>query len=163
MISRRLAGFMLLSALAAGVRAQQVGGAAEPKGEYPPVVHLTAEQDHQRMMDLLGIKELRPGRDGYNKSSPNAVNYDEAKANPYPKLPNPLVLNDGKRVASAKTWWKERRPQIVEMFDEEIYGSVPAHTPAVHWEVTETKRGEDAGVPTLTKSLVGHVDNAASH
>jgi hypothetical protein len=95
--------------------------------KYPPVVHLTAEQDHQRTMGLLGIKELRTGRDGNHPDSPNYANYDEAKANPYPELPDPLILNDGKRVKSAKVWWQVRRPQIVKMFDREIYGRVPAH------------------------------------
>lgn len=152
-------GAILLVGLVAA--AQQSGVATQVEGKYPPVVHLTADQDHQRMMDLLGIKELRPGRDGYRKDLPNSANYDETKANPYPELPDPLVLNDGKRVTSAKTWWNVRRPEIVEMFDREIYGRVPAHTPAVHWEVTATKRGEDAGVPTITKTLVGHVDNSA--
>jgi hypothetical protein len=35
------------------------------------------EKDHQRLMDLLGIKELRRGADGDAKS-PFAANYDEA-------------------------------------------------------------------------------------
>jgi len=154
--------WILTGCLVAGVaaRAQQATATSPPADKYPPVVHLTAEQDHQRTMELLGIKELRPGRDGNHPDSPNYANYDEAKANPYPELPDPLVLNNGKRVKSAKVWWKVRRPQIVEMFDREIYGRVPAHTPAVHWEVTATKHGEDGGVPTITKTLVGHVDNS---
>ena len=47
-------------------------------GQAAPV-HLTAEQDHQRMMDLLHITSLRRGADGDPKS-PNAANYDESKA-----------------------------------------------------------------------------------
>ena len=150
----------VLVLFAAGVaQGQQPNGTVTASGQYQPVVHMSAEQERQREMQLLGIKELRPGRDG-RPGQPNSANYDEAKANPYPELPDPLVLNDGKRVTSAKVWWKKRRPQIVEMFDREIYGRVPAHTPAVHWEVTATKMGEDAGVPTITKTLVGHVDNS---
>jgi hypothetical protein len=158
---------LILSGAVAGALAcgaQQPAASAQGAASaspYSPVVHLTAEQDHQRTMDLLGIKELRPGRDGNNPNSPNYANYDEAKANPYPELPDPLVLNDGKRVKTAKVWWKVRRPQIVEMFDEDMYGRVPAHTPAVRWEVTATKTGEDAGVATITKTLVGHVDNSS--
>lgn len=160
-----LSGVLAVAVIEAGVgaRAQQAGGSeaggSEAGAEHAPVVHMTAEQERQREMQLLGIKELRPGRDG-RPGQPNSANYDEAKANPYPELPDPLVLNDGKRVTSAKVWWKERRPQIVEMFDREIYGRVPAHTPAVRWEVTATKTGKDAGVPTVTKTLVGHVDNS---
>jgi hypothetical protein len=74
------------------------------------------EKDHQRMMELLGIKELRPGASG-SANAPNAANYDESKADLYPKLPDPLVLTSGKPVTSAKVWWSERRPQIVELFD----------------------------------------------
>ena len=33
------------------------------------------------------------------------------------KLPDPLMLNDGKRVTTANMWWTKRRPQIVELFD----------------------------------------------
>jgi hypothetical protein len=126
-----------------------------------PPVQMTDEQDHHRMMDLLGIKELRPGRDGSNPQSPNYVNYDESKANPYPDLPNPLVLNDGKKVTSAKMWWKERRPQIAADFDEDIYGVTPKRTPKVRWEVTKTVNEENGGIPVITKTLVGHVDNSS--
>ena len=85
----------------------------------PAPVHLTAEQDRQRIMNLLHIKSLRRGADGDPKS-PYAANYDESKANPHPTLPNPLVLNDGKKVTSAKMWWAERRPLIVELFNRDI-------------------------------------------
>jgi hypothetical protein len=127
---------------------------------YPPIVHLTAEQDHQRIMDLLGMKTIRPGRVN-NPSSPLAANYDESKANPYPQLPDPLVLANGKRVTSAKIWWTKRRPQIVELFDREIYGRVPSSTPRVAWTVTSTDRTTVGGVEVVTKSLTGHVDNSS--
>src|SRR5579862_2223872 len=48
--------------------------------------------DYKRMLGLLGITSVRPGRDGSHTNSPN---YAESKANPYPNLPDPLVLNDG--------------------------------------------------------------------
>jgi hypothetical protein len=125
----------------------------------PPVV-ITADQDHQRLMNLLHISALRQGADGNHPTAPNAANYDEAKANPYPTLPDPLLLNNGKRVTSAKVWWKKRRPEIVEMFDREIYGRVPKQTPAVSWEVKSTDKEPVEGVDVVTKHLVGHVDNS---
>jgi (4-O-methyl)-D-glucuronate---lignin esterase len=120
-----------------------------------------AEQDHQRLMDLLHIKSIRPGADPNHKDVPNAVNYDESKANPYPKLPDPLTLNDGKKVTSLKQWWDERRPEIAEDFDREVYGRVPEHTPKVNWELTSTTHEKVGEVPVITKKLVGHVDNSA--
>jgi hypothetical protein len=132
----------------------------QPASSYPPVVHLTAEQDHQRMMDLLGMKTIRRGREG-KASSPFAANYDESKANPYPQLPDPLLLANGKRVTSAKTWWSKRRPQIVELFDREIYGRVPSSTPKVTWTVTSTERTTVGDVAVIAKSLTGHTDNSS--
>ena len=113
-----------------------------------PVI-LTAQQDHQRLMDLLHITELRRGADGSHPDAPNYANYDESKANPYPNLPDPLILMNGKKVKSAKAWWTKRRPEIVEDFDREIYGRVPPNIPAVKWEVTSTTGN--------TQKLVGHV------
>jgi hypothetical protein len=121
---------------------------------------LTAE-DHQRMMDLLGIKSLRPGRNGMNPQAGNYANYDESKANPYPNLPDPLVLKNGQKVTTAQMWWNQRRPEIVEDFDREIYGRVPKDTPRVKWEVTSTTNEKNGDVPVITKELVGHVDNSS--
>lgn len=126
-----------------------------------PPVQLTAEQDHQRLLDLLHITSLRQGADGRNPNAPNAANYDEAKANPYTTLPDPLRLNNGKRVTSARMWWHQRRPQIVADFDREVYGRMPRHTPAVKWQVLETIQGKNGEIPVLTKRLAGQVDNSA--
>src|ERR1700736_3602284 len=82
--------------------------AQQPQGQ-PTAQQLAQQaatrQDHQRMMELLKITSLRPGADDRNAEAPNAANYDEAKANPYPKLPDPLVLKNGRRVTAAKAWW----------------------------------------------------------
>src|SRR6267142_1709206 len=134
---------------------------ATQDGSIPPPVTRTAEQDHKRIMDLLQIPSLRPGADGRNTQAPNAANYDEAKANPFPNLPDPLVLKNGKRVKDAKTWWGKRRAEIVEDFDREIYGRVPKVTPRVKWELIGTTRETIGDVPVIRKKLVGHVDNTS--
>ena len=113
------------------------------------------------MMDQLHITALRPGVDGNHPQAPNAANYDESKANPYPKLPDPLVLNNGKPVKTAKDWWGKRRPEIVEDFDREVYGRMPKVTPKVNWEVSATTQEKNGDVPVIVKKLVGHVDNSA--
>ena len=92
-------------------------------------------EDHQRMLKLLNITELRPGANGSNKDAPNFANYDESKVKPYSPLPDPLVLKNGKKVTSAKVWWNQRRAEIVEEFDREVYGRLPKVTPKVNWEV----------------------------
>ena len=126
-----------------------------------PIAPMTSEQDHQQMMDQLHLTALRPGVDGFNPHAPNAQNTDEAKANPYPILPNPLVQSSGKPVTTAKIWEKQRRPEIVEDFNREVYGRVPKNLPKVTWEVVNTTKSRDGTVPVIIKQLVGHVDNSA--
>lgn len=63
-------------------------------GSLPQPKNWTAEQDHQNMMDQLGIQSLRPGPSG-NENAPNHANYDESKANPFPNLPDVLALLSG--------------------------------------------------------------------
>jgi hypothetical protein len=132
---------------------------AQTPTQAPPV-QLSAAQDHQRMLDLLHITELRPGASP-SGNGPIPVNYDESKANPWPNLPNPLALDNGKPVKTAKVWWTQRRPQLVELFDKDVLGRVPANAPAVRWEVVSTTPGTDGGIATITRKLVGHVDNSA--
>ncbi|MFH1715933.1 MAG: acetylxylan esterase [Planctomycetota bacterium] len=127
---------------------------------WAEIRRLSAE-DHRKMMDLLGIKSLRPGRNGMDPNAPNYANYDESRANPYPNLPDPLVLKNGRKVATAQMWWNQRRPEIVEDFDREIYGRVPKNTPKVNWELTSTTNETNGDVPVITKQLVGHVDNSS--
>ncbi len=92
------------------------------------------------MMSVLGITSLRPGVDGMNPNAPNAANYDEAKANPFPLLPDPLKLKSGRQVTNAKAWWKKRRLEIVEDFDREVYGRLPDRIPPVEWEIISETR-----------------------
>ena len=138
--------------------------AQQPQRQLTPEQQAQQEatkQDHQRMMGLLKITSLRRGADGRNADAPNAANYDELKATPYPKLPDPLVLKNGKRVASAKMWWDQRRAEIFEDFDREIYGRMPMVTPKVKWEVTSSINEVKYDVPVITKQLIGHVDNSS--
>ena len=143
----------------AGTLLFDVARAADSGGQAPPV-KLTKEEDHQRLMDLLHMTEIRRGRDGTNKESPFFANYDEAKANPYPDLPDPLTLKNGKKVTKAADWWSKRRPEIVEDFDREVYGRLPKVTPKVTWQVTSTTPGKNGDVDIVTKQLVGVVDNS---
>jgi hypothetical protein len=156
--------FLSLALMALALVAPARGGDPPRKtdsAKLPAPVQMTAQQDHKRMMDLLKIEKLRPGANGRDPKAPNAANYNESKANPYPKLPDPLVLKDGQKVTTAEMWLKRRRPEIVEDFDREVYGRVPKETPTVKWEVTDRKEDKVGGVAVVTKKLVGHVDNSS--
>jgi lysophospholipase L1-like esterase len=129
-------------------------------GQQSPPANWTAEQDHQNMMDQLGIKALRPGPSG-NEKDANHANYDEAKANPYGDLPDALTLKSGKKVTSAEQWWNQRRPEIVEDFEREVLGRIPPNVPKVTWAVKNTSDSKAGVFSVVQKQLIGHVDNSA--
>ncbi len=52
------------------------------------------------------------------------ANYDESKI-PSFTLPDPLVTAAGKPVADAETWRSTRRPELMQMFQEQVYGRGP--------------------------------------
>jgi hypothetical protein len=130
-------------------------------GDNVDTANWTAQQDHKNMMQQLGITKLRPGPSG-NATATNAANYDVTKANPYPDLPDPLTLKNGKKVTTADTWWKQRRPEIVEDFEREVFGRVPKNVPAVTWTVVSNITDGVVGkIPASGKLLNGHVDNTS--
>ena len=146
MIRTSLSAFLLLT-LAPGVHAQA------------PTTW-TAEQDRQQMMDQLGIKRLRPGPSG-NEAAPDHANYDPALANPYPVWPDLLTLNNGRQVTTADGWWRHRRPEIVEAFEREVVGRIPANVPKVTWSVAASDPEYFGGRRVIAQDVVGHVDNSA--
>ena len=108
------------------------------------------------MMQMLGMTNFhRWPRD----------NYDESIANRYPNLPDPLTLKNGQKVTTPEMWWKQRRPEIVEDYEREFYGRIPANVPGVKWTVTSvTNRvvsNQTTNFAVIEKRLAGHVDNSS--
>jgi len=153
--SRRVALFLLTLAASVGLASAQPPSApaADPSA-------WTTAQDHANMLAQLGITQLRPGPSG-RADAPNAANYDPAKANPFPDLPELLVAKNGTKITTPEQWWKTRHPEILADFEREVIGRVPAHVPKVTWEVTKTVRTDVGGIPVIAKQVIGHVDNAA--
>lgn len=119
-----------------------------PPGPPPPF------DDHAEMMKRLGLKAIRPGPNPNDQST-----FDEAKANPYKDtMPDALTMRNGKKVTTAAQW-PARRKEILEDFEREVYGRVPKDAPRVNWEVTGVTPGMSGGIPTITRTLIGHVDN----
>lgn len=129
---------------------------ADMRPEMP--VRLTAAEDHRRLLHLLNIGELRRGADG-DPAPPLAANYDEARANAHmASLPDPLRTEDGEPIENPAQWWSERRPKLVEYFEREIYGRVPADLPPVQWRVEGRQSKSVAGGAVLTESVRGVLD-----
>ncbi|GAB4049315.1 alpha/beta hydrolase family protein [Spirosoma litoris] len=156
----------------------------EERTAYMNKMRAASQEDWQKMMDKLNLKlpTLPPPADDpkrpsylkvkegtnnwYDEAGNNHVrsgwgnwtNYEEAKANDY-TLPDPLKLRNGKPVKDATTWWKQRRPEILNDYLMEIYGKIPANTPRVTFAPT----GIDSTVlngKAIRKMIVGNVDNS---
>jgi hypothetical protein len=121
---------------------------------------MTADADRTDMMRQLGLTALVPGANG-DPAAPDHANTDEAKANPYPNLPDPLRFRDGRPVRTPADWAR-RRQEIADDYANLVYGREPAQVPPVQWAVTATDR-EMVGFthPVLARSLIGTVENAA--
>jgi len=157
--SRRvIARVAALAALA--VLACQMAAAQQTANGCTAPLNWTAAQDHQNMMDQLGIKALRPGPSGNEKAADHA-NYDESKANPFPDLPDALTSKNGQRVTTASQWWDRRRPEIVDDFEREVLGRIPSGVPRVTWKITGTADSKTGVFPVVEKQLVGHVENSS--
>jgi hypothetical protein len=155
----RVLGAPVVALLAAGLLASASLPAQDGKGagrgkqpDYIPAGY----DDYQTMLDRLGVKKVRKGRDARVKDTS-----DEATANPYKDtMPGLLTFKDRTKVKTANQWPK-RRAEIVEDFEREVYGRVPKNVPKVKWEVTNTVEGEGGGIATVTRTLVGNVNNSA--
>jgi hypothetical protein len=140
-----------------GIAALTLGAGVMVTGQQAPAgshVVLSSQQDRQRVMDQLKITMFPSGPGAYLAST-----YDETTANPYPNLPDPLLMNNGARVTTAAQW-PARRAEIKELFDREVYGRRPANIPRVNWQVTSTTETMTGNVAMVTKQLVGRVDNS---
>ena len=65
-----------------------------------------------------------------------AVNYDESKIPNY-TLPDPLTCLDGTKVTDAKMWREKRRPEIIGLFEEHVYGRAPGKPSSRSYEMDQ--------------------------
>jgi hypothetical protein len=135
--------------------AGQPAAQAQPPAPPSPI-QLANTAERLRIMKELKISAIPAGA---VSSSP--ATYNEADANPYPDLPDPLTMKNGRKVTSAAMWKNARRAEVLEDFYREIYGRTPKNIPKVTWKVVKTLNETEGDVPVITKQLVGVVDNSA--
>ncbi|QKJ28867.1 acetylxylan esterase [Mucilaginibacter mali] len=62
------------------------------------------------------------------------VNYDEDKVGNY-TLPDVLTMKNGQKVTDKQTWLTKRRPEIVKLFEENQYGTMPGKPAGMRFNV----------------------------
>lgn len=119
------------------------------------------EDNQTHMMQALGLSELRPGRDGYSTDPQIGANYDETIANVCLNYPDPLVTADGRKVDTPEMWNTVRRPELIRLFEDELYGRIPDNVPDVDWKVLKEEKVMVGTVPCISRQLAGVVDNSS--
>ena len=154
----RLAATAACIGLIAGLAAQTQ--APPPSAGDREATAAASRAERDRELKLLGVSDMQAPATAYDIGKPGNANYDESTANPYPKLPDVLTMNDGSRVRTPAQWQK-RRAEIKAMFDENVYGKYPAHIPTVTWNVDSVEPMTVQGIPAIVKHVTGHVDNSS--
>jgi hypothetical protein len=72
---------------------------------------------------------------------------DEARVPQY-TLPAVLTLKSGQTVSDAKTWMARRRPEILAIYEAEVYGKSPARPPKLNYEVKSVEKQALGGKAT---------------
>src|SRR5207302_7488623 len=72
-------------------------------------------------------------------AQPTETNYDEAKVPKY-TLPDPLVSSEGTRITTSHEWQQKRRPEILRMFESQMYGRSPGRPTKMKWETTSVDK-----------------------
>ena len=131
-----------------------------PKVNRDSLDRLTND-NQEHMMKALGLTGLRPGRDGYSTDPAIGANYDESIANVSVSYPDPLVTADGRKVKNARMWNSVRRPELLKLFEDEVYGHIPDNVPGVNWKVVKEEKVMTGTVPCISRRLEGVVDNSS--
>lgn len=76
------------------------------------------------------------------------INYDEDQVPDF-ILPEILTSEDGKTIVDAANWENNRRPEILQMFSEQMYGTIPEKDVKVTFKVVKNKKRVLDGLATL--------------
>jgi hypothetical protein len=82
-----------------------------------------------------------------------AQNTDESKVKPY-KLPEVLKTVAGKKTASVKDWENIRRPEILKLFENNVYGQVPQDFEKISFEIKNEDKNAMNGAATLKEVAI---------
>ncbi len=77
----------------------------------------------------------------------NKINYDESKVPEY-ELPDPLTMENGEKVTDVESWWNQRRPEILQLFEDHVYGKVPGALENIKFDIYSSDNSALSGKAT---------------
>src|SRR3954453_9403742 len=102
---------------------------------------------HLLLAIAVGVLAGQPGENVKKE------NVDESKVPPY-TLPDPLVDSEGKRITTSEEWMQKRRPEILYLFEAEVYGRAPKEVPKLEFHVNTEKRNALGGHAIRKKKTI---------
>lgn len=82
-----------------------------------------------------------------------AQNYDESKVGAY-SLPQLLATKDGKKITTVKQWEKSRRPEILKLFEDHVYGQVPKDFDSIRFSTKHEDKNAMSNKATLKEIII---------
>ncbi len=116
-----------------------VGNSYDAPHVEPWMKELAQAAAHAAILDPDNAQKVGPEHFPTNK--------DESKVEPY-TLPDALVMNDGTPVTTREQWFKARRPELLKMFTEQMYGKSPKPSKEMHFQVVEESPDAVGGLAT---------------
>lgn len=114
---------------------------------------------HFAMEKPFEITSMLSGRGTYGSAEAGYWNRgDESKVPAY-TLPDPLVMNDGTPVTTTEQWTNERRPELLELFCEEVYGHSAPRQPGQHYKVIYEDPSAFGGIATRKEVKIFYTDD----
>lgn len=83
----------------------------------------------------------------------SAQNYDESLTGTY-QLPELLAMQSGEKVTTSAQWESTRRPEILKLFEDHVYGQVPDDFDAIRFEVVNKDKKAMNGKATLKEVAI---------
>ena len=118
------------------------------------------------LLSACGAPEASSGESENAGGSPEQTipeaNYDESLVPAY-SLPDPLIAASGEAVTNADAWWTVRRPELLQLFEDHVYGRVPdaaREFTATRFEVLSEDR-EALGGRAIRKEIRVHLTSLA--
>lgn len=82
-----------------------------------------------------------------------AANYDEASAGTY-TLPDPLMKAGGGKITTATEWMEQQRPEILQLFERQVYGRAPSRPQEMRFMIRNTDNKALGGLATRKEITV---------
>jgi pimeloyl-ACP methyl ester carboxylesterase len=105
------------------------------------------------LLAFIQVLEAQTGFNGGYDDSRALQNYDESKAGTY-TLPELLKTQGGQTVSTVEQWEKVRRPEILKLFEDNVYGQVPKDYDDIQFKIKNTDKKAMGGKATLKEVVI---------